>query len=933
MARLVSYFLLLSVITVALVGFIAYIQARTMLRHSILNQLDAAATLKADELDNWVEDQRREVLFITSLLEVRTQANALLTLRESDSGYQRAYAALSQYLSALVTFKPTLQEIVILTDVGGKILLSTDKSHEGGYRVRDNFFTFGRLGTYVQNVYPWPVTVKPTMTIATPLHDEAGQKRLGVLAVHLNLERMDQIILKPTGLGGSGEAYLVDRYNTFVSAKRFGRGDFPRGVHTVGIDAALQKKNGVGLYRNYAGLPVIGVYRWLDARELALLVEMNQKEAFAPARRLAWTIILVGMVSAGLLGVGVYLLARQIAEPILAIADTATQVAGGDLSRTAPVLTQDEIGLLAATFNRMTGQLHELYNELEAKVDERTAQLSIAKERAEEATRIKSEFLARMSHEIRTPMNAVIGLTNLTLKTKLSTAQRDYLTNVVDASQHLLLIINDILDFSKIEAGKMELESTHFLLHPVINKTVGMFQAKAAEKGIKLSYTVDSKVPLVLKGDALRLGQVLINMVSNAVKFTDEGEIIIRVELTPPDESRLLWPRHGNLHFYIRDSGVGIPPDKLEHLFQPFTQTDGSISRKYGGTGLGLSICQKLVTLMNGRIWVKSVPSQGSVFHFTLPLKCREEKNQCAPISPAHIRRVKILVVNESQTARTLLEDMLLSSGFDVFTTTCGHEGLAQLEKAVRVQPFDLVIVDREIPQMDGFQLAKAIYAHPLLGQKNILPKIIMVTRHDPVESLHALPIKATGIDSYLFKPINAPDLLNRIMEIFGATEAMVPQLAADSKDIGIHYGHGLAGARILLVEDNAINQMVAKAILSKAQLAVEIVENGKAAVDRLKAEAGKPVEFYDAVLMDIEMPEMDGHTAARVIRSDPRFSDLPIIAMTAHAIKGEKKRCLESGMDDYIAKPIDVHNLFAVLIKHIRPGKKDFKKPAVDDF
>lgn len=374
MARLVIYFLLLSVVVMGLVGYITFVRAREALKQSAFNRLSAVAALKEGELNRWIGDQCEDLLFISQLSEVRDQAEILLSHEPTEPEYQEAYVSLSKSLLFIVVTKPDLQEVFILTDVGGKIVVSTDKAREGEYRVTSSYFTRGRLGTFVQNVYPSPVTGKPTMTVATPLFGSTGQ-RLGVLAAHLDLGNMDKIILERTGLGASGETYLVDKFNVFVSEARFGRKEFPRGVHTGGIDAALQGIDGSGLYLNYEGAPVIGVYRWLDDRELALLAETYQAEAFAPARRLAGTIFLIGLASAGVLAVGVYLLARQITRPILAIAGVATQVASGDLTQMAPVLTEDEVGVLARAFNRMTGQLHELVTSLEQRVADRTREL------------------------------------------------------------------------------------------------------------------------------------------------------------------------------------------------------------------------------------------------------------------------------------------------------------------------------------------------------------------------------------------------------------------------------------------------------------------------------------------------------------------------------------------------------------------------------
>jgi len=383
MARLVGYFLLLSLVTVGLLGYIAFSNARAALEQSVYERLNASAAFKEGELNRWVSDQEQDVLLISRSPFLLSRTQALLQLSESDPDYRTLHDQLLNHFHAIDDIRLDWQEISLLSLQGGKIFLSTNPGFEGQYRVRDKYFVTGQQGTFVQNVYPSPLTAKPTMTIATPLVLPETQQPIGVLAVNLNLERMDEIIQDRTGLGTTGEAYLVDQYNVFVSGERFGRQEYPRGVHTEGIRVALSGKNGSGLYLNYADVPVIGVYRWIKRRELALMAEISQREAFAPARQLAWTIFGVGLTLAAVLAGGVYLLARQIARPILALTRAATQVASGDLSPTAPVLTQDEVGILARSFNQMTSQLRisrrnlEDYNRtLEEKVEERTQELS-----------------------------------------------------------------------------------------------------------------------------------------------------------------------------------------------------------------------------------------------------------------------------------------------------------------------------------------------------------------------------------------------------------------------------------------------------------------------------------------------------------------------------------------------------------------------------
>jgi signal transduction histidine kinase/HAMP domain-containing protein len=428
MGRLVSYFLLLSLPTVALVGYLAYLQATDTLKQSVFDRLDAVASLKEDGLNRWVDDQRRDVVFIAWLPEVRAQAGALLSQSQPPAAYQAAYGVLSEYLKFVVTSTSDSEELFIL-DLDGRVALSTDKTHEGQSRADELYFIQGKSSTYVQNVYPSRLTGKPTITIATPLFDQ-DKRRVGVLASHLNLGRIDRIILERTGLGSSGETYLVDTSNVFVSESAVGGQTVSKAgsVHSEGIDTALQGIDGSGLYLNYQGTPVIGLYRWVDDRQVALIAEMSQAEAFAPARRLAWTIFVIALISVGLLAVGVYFLARQFARPILAITDTATQVAAGDLTRIAPVLTEDEVGVLARAFNQMTRQLRALYEDLERKVAERTAELTHAntrlqqeiaeRVRAEEALRQQNEYLAAL-HE------TTLGLmSRLELKDLLETLVR-----------------------------------------------------------------------------------------------------------------------------------------------------------------------------------------------------------------------------------------------------------------------------------------------------------------------------------------------------------------------------------------------------------------------------------------------------------------------------------------------------------------------------
>lgn len=367
MSRLVVYFLLLSVVTVFSVGAIAFSQARASIETLVFERLEVTATLKEEAINLWVKNQLDATVSIAQLPGIIAEAETLLTAPESTLAFLTAHDLMQQYMGSALAGRPDLKEVFILAKVGGKIVFSTDPTREGEYRVRDRYFTQGKTQTFVQNVYPSPITQRPTMTISTPLRNDNGET-MAVLAAHLNLANMDQIVADSTGLGEQGETYLVNNLRVFVSGEEFGREDFPRGGHSEGIDRALQRENGRGTYLNYAGVPVLGVYRWLEQQELVLLVEMPRAEALTPARQLAWTILGVGLTFSLLLTLGVYLLARQISRPILAIAHVATQVANGDLTPVAPVMTDDEVGTLAVAFNRMTQELRRLYFGLQEKV-------------------------------------------------------------------------------------------------------------------------------------------------------------------------------------------------------------------------------------------------------------------------------------------------------------------------------------------------------------------------------------------------------------------------------------------------------------------------------------------------------------------------------------------------------------------------------------
>ncbi|MDR2386213.1 MAG: response regulator [Deltaproteobacteria bacterium] len=537
-------------------------------------------------------------------------------------------------------------------------------------------------------------------------------------------------------------------------------------------------------------------------------------------------------------------------------------------------------------------------------IAEQERKAHLARELAEESARSKSEFLANMSHEIRTPMNAIQGLTHLVLQTDLTDIQFEYLQRISTATSALLRIINDILDFSKIEAGKLEIEKTNFNLKNLVQSSMTLHQNQAEAKGIELSLNFPDDLPGYLVGDQIRVGQIINNLLSNAIKFTQNGSVSLSVGLKETLGAQVV------LLFSVKDTGIGMSAEQRGQLFKAFTQADASITRRYGGTGLGLTISKRLSEMMGGTIWCESQPGQGSTFSFTIVLELGSEPKEEAQRSVFNLKGLKALVVDDNPTALEIIKAALEREGLLVWGFTSGAQALEYINE--KRQDIDLCLIDWKMPTMDGLETIRKIKESGVLKDTVVF---VMVTAYDRDEVLGAA--KELGVVQVLTKPVTSSHLHDVLMGLFkSSTRAIGKKSRKNTAELEKAMVKDITGSKILLVEDNDVNQLVASKILGNAGFQVTIASDGQEAVEKVKA------NDYDLVLMDVQMPIMDGLTATKVIRGNG-FKDLPIVAMTAHAMSNDRQLSLDAGMNDHVNKPINVNELFQTLVKWIPPKNK----------
>ncbi|MGE0433360.1 MAG: transporter substrate-binding domain-containing protein [Planctomycetota bacterium] len=739
-------------------------------------------------------------------------------------------------------------------------------------------------------------SAQPVMFVASPVRVDG--EVVAVVAQQLDPANEFSSILQHARLGETGETYAFDHAGRMLTSSRFEDqlraagllGPNVSSVLTIELKdpgrnlvetgplrddernarqptrlaaSALAGKSGYNTegYRDYRGVSVVGAWVWSSKLDVGLATELDTTEAYNAFGRTRFMMLVIVSVTI-----------------VLALAFTSFNLYLG---------------------RKATGALREANEDLEQKVQDRTAELVVAREVAEAATQARSEFLANMSHEIRTPMNAIIGMSRLALDTGLDDRQRHYVSRVNRSAESLLGIINDILDFSKIEAGKLSIEQIDFRLDEVLENLATLLSLRAEEQGIELLFRIDENVPTALVGDPLRLGQILANLGTNAVKFTHEGNVVVGVRLIETRGDKV------KLGFRVSDTGIGMTREQQERLFKAFTQADSSTTRKYGGTGLGLVICRRLTGMMGGDIRVESEEGKGSSFDFTVWLGVGDSAETAgARRMDAHqLEALRVLVVDDNLTAREILSEMLRGFGMQVSVAPDGNAAIRMVNDAT--DPFELVMLDWRMPGRDGVDVARELQHH------ESRPALVMVTAFGREEAREAA--EGINIAGFVTKPVTASTLLDTVLGSLGLEVSRRTRIHG-RKDLLQRNVARLRGAHVLLVEDNEVNRELAVELLTSHGVRVDVAVNGREAVDRVQAVA------FDGVLMDCQMPVMDGYEATRAIRQLPGFDQLPILAMTANVMSTDRERAGQAGMNDHIGKPIHVAQMFSTMARWITP-------------
>jgi signal transduction histidine kinase/DNA-binding response OmpR family regulator len=914
--RLVLFVGVMLVVMSTAVGASAFTIARNMLESQVDQRLSDLSDHRGKQLLTFINEKKEQAL----MLAARTALIDLLESRRTGAiGDEVAREIAESSLRDARDSSTSFIHVSIATP-DGRILAATDRTAIDEDVSQDEAFVAGLAEAHLEPPWQDPDTLVYRSSLTAPLLDQRG-RTLGVLLIELDATPMQMLIADIPRLGSTAEIQVgtIDDGNVrFLFPPRLGPApDTVPQEASPAMTRAVAGQSGDMVTTDYRGERVVAVFAPLGYRDWGIVAKVDVAEARAPVDRLrSITMILAAALLVVALAIA-YRLARKFTRPLSNLTDSALAIASGNReARIGLHERTDEVGVLAAALRSMNDRLRSYQEKLEQRVAARTkelwsanrrleqkfeeslrleAELREAKEAAEAANQAKSAFLAAMSHEIRTPMNGIVGMAELLGATHLAPVQREYLEMMQDSAESLLSVINDILDFSRIEAGRLELDESPFDLRESVGNAVRAFAERAHAKGVELALRVAPDVPRGLVGDPVRLRQVLVNLVGNALKFTDHGEVVVDVEV----ESRL----DGDLilHFVVCDSGMGIPRERQSAIFEAFEQSDTSSTRRHGGTGLGLTISARLIEMMRGRIWVESEVGKGSKFHFTVTVRAAEPGTIAVHQPDAVLEGMRVLVVDDNPTTAQIIEEILRSWRMRPTVTANAGQALDRLRDGLlRGDAFELALLDANMPDVDGFALAEHIMADKGLGS----PIIMMLSsgdRHGDIARCREI-----GVRSHLVKPLKQSDLLEAIEQAAGikplAPDEEVPQAKVAGRP-----------CKIMLAEDSPVGQRLAMELLGRLGHAVKLVTNGKDAVRAYESQEDEP---FDLVLMDVQMPELDGLEATRLIRKLEAGTDahIPIVAMTAHAMKGDRERCLAAGMDDYLSKPIRARELERVV-------------------
>jgi signal transduction histidine kinase/CheY-like chemotaxis protein len=905
----------------AAVAVPSYLFVRELMLRQVRERLSAETADACERVRTYVDQQRERLALVAS----RTRLRDLVRLRLDDEIQQEDFLEQSGRILRDVVASSRGFGSVWIVDASGRPLTWTDPATASQDYASDAAFVRGREG--IAFGLPQRSGAGLEATLAGPVVG-GGSRLLGVVMVRLDVTPFADSLAR---MGADRRSFAIvvgAAENDHIRSVFPAPGEPTGGDAGVGasamLTAAIAGQTGLSAGRDGAGTEVLGAYRPVGYEDWGLVSKIDSAEAYGPIVRFGWLAGTVGVCILGVALAAAWAIAARATRPVLELCLSADAIAAGDLSVRTTVSSRDELGALSAAFNGMAASLEKHRDHLEERVRERThelvrsqSDLRAARDTAHRANRAKDEFLAHMSHEIRTPLNGVIGMLDLLLGTELTERQARFARLARTSGQSLTTVINDILDLSKIEAGKLEVVASEFDLHVAVEEIVEMLAPRAVAKGLEIACHIAPEVPRLARGDSDRIRQVLVNLVTNAVKFTERGSVVVRLTL----QSRELSA--ATVRFSVTDTGIGIAQDRLDRLFRAFSQADASTTRTYGGTGLGLAIAKKLAELMGGAVGVETEVGRGSTFWFTVVLEAREPVAGTMARPQVDPSGMRILAVDDSDIQREVLRQQIASWGLEAATAPDGEHALRMLsEAAATAAPFRVAIVDSDMPGMDGFELAQAVRA-----RENIRETVLMILLSADAD-IGADQLRRMGFAGHMTKPVRQSELFNAIMHAVASaghprlTPGPAPgRSSRASGPLGASIALGAGVLRILLAEDNEINQIVATEILTNAGHRCDVVPDGRGAVEAAEREP------YDVILMDCQMPVMDGFEATRQIRlaekegrSSSRGRHIPIIALTADAMEGDRERCLQAGMDAYASKPIDAARILQTISSVLRP-------------